>query len=73
MDQRIKCTDVTEALMKAMEKADEMGCVLILYEVKDSDPPRMGSFDSGLTLSGSNWLIDCFKAWLFAWARAKGD
>ncbi len=65
--QRIKCNSVTEALVDAMEKADEMEHVLILYQTKREYDKNSGSFnDASLTINEANWIIDKFKYWMLA-------
>jgi hypothetical protein len=63
---RISKGSVTEALMEAMEKADELDQVLILYRYKDSgDTEHLGcSSNDELTVRDGNWLVDVYKNWV---------
>jgi hypothetical protein len=50
------------ALFKAVDKADKMKRVLIIFE-KDDD--TYGSEDNGITITEALWMIECYKAWMF--------
>ena len=60
---RIKCSSVTDTLITAMEKADEMDGVLVLYFAKEGGK---GSYfcDEGTRAHDLLWLIEQFKAYL---------
>ena len=52
--------------MNVMERANDIESIVILYEYKPDVPGKSHGFctNDGLTTSGANYLIDCFKAWL---------
>lgn len=58
-----------DALRKAMDKADDMESVLIIYEGKPGSPT--GSFNNNLSVSQSLWLVELFRHWLLL-ATLKG-
>jgi hypothetical protein len=65
---RLTSSTVTEALMAAMEEADRMENVIILYDTKrdDEGPDTSGMFvNEGLDTKTVNYMVDCFKAWLY--------
>lgn len=53
-----------DALIKALERVEDMESVLIIYEAKPGLPA--GSFDSSLTVERAGWLCDIFKYWLLS-------
>ena len=53
-----------DALIKALERVEDMESVLIVYEGKPGIPA--GSFDSDLTVMHAGWLVDIFKHWLLS-------
>jgi hypothetical protein len=55
-----------DALIKALEKVEDMDDVLIIYNGQN----HSGSFDSGLTIERAVFMIEVFKTWLLA-ARAE--
>jgi hypothetical protein len=63
-----KCVTVTDALMRAMEKADEMQAVVVFYYAKDIE-------QSGVVVSQTMnppdilWLLEQIKAWLLGLAK----
>lgn len=62
---RIIKSNVTEALVDAMEKASEMESVIILYQNKPDAAKGTGMItDDGLTVASANFLVDTFKAWM---------
>jgi hypothetical protein len=62
---RIDCNSVTETLAQAMEHAEEMKNVVVLYETKDEYAHPGGMFtQKDMTLSTLNWLFDLGKSWL---------
>ena len=64
---RINCNDVTETLMRAVEHADKMKYVIVLYESKDDEAVPGGVFtQDDVTLAQMNWLVDGFKHWLIS-------
>jgi hypothetical protein len=63
---RLTCSTVTDALMAAMEEADRMENVIILYDCKPDQENVSGMFvNEGLDTKTVNYMIDCFKAWLW--------
>ncbi|HXN71513.1 MAG TPA: hypothetical protein VN861_03055 [Candidatus Acidoferrales bacterium] len=68
---RIKCTSVTDTLMKAMERADSMDGVLVLfYKRSDTDQEIGCSFSSDdMRADSTLWLLEQYKAWLLGLAR----
>jgi hypothetical protein len=61
---RVKCGNVTDALIAATEHAEDMEHVLIIYEAKGEDPGGMICDDS-LDVKTANYIIDQFKAYIF--------
>jgi hypothetical protein len=62
---RTNFQDVTETLVRAMERAEEMEHVVVLYQAKESTGRTGGIFtQNDVTLSQMNWLFDLGKAWL---------
>lgn len=65
---RIQCSTVTETLMMAMENADEMEDVIVIYYAKDGC--RGNCFSSeNMKASDALWLIEQYKAWLLGLER----
>jgi hypothetical protein len=63
---RINCDSVTEALIRAMEYADKMKHVVILYESKEEEDHPGGFFtQDDVTLANINFLLDKVKFWIF--------
>lgn len=60
-----------DALIKALEKVDDMHAVLIIYEGKEGFPT--GSFDSDLKVANALYLIELFRAWLMNHVLGVGD
>lgn len=59
--------DVVEAIAEAMETADRMRHVIILYETIESDESSGGIIsDDEITLSKTNYLLDMGKKWIFS-------
>jgi len=58
---------VTDALMHAMERAEDMQQVIVLYETKETVKTSSGGIFTcdDVTLSKINWLIDMGKQWLW--------
>jgi hypothetical protein len=74
MMERIRCTTVTDTLLKAMEKADKMDGVLVLY-YKKSDSAG-SDYEVGCSLGSDDmradailWLLEQYKAWVLGLAR----
>lgn len=62
---RITKNTVTDALLEAMEHADQMESIAILYHNKPSDSKAFGMItDDGCTVERMNFLVDVFKAWM---------
>lgn len=63
---RINHNTVTAALMDAMEHADTMQRVVILYDTKDGEDHSGGIFaQEDMTLSQMNFMLDRAKHWIF--------
>ena len=58
--------DVTDTIAKAMENADKMKTVIIIYETYEDNKTSTGGVltQEGASLSQMNWLIDMAKWWL---------
>lgn len=58
---------VTDTLMHAMESADKMSHVIILYETHEDNKSSTGGVitQDDVTMSKINWLLDMAKQWLF--------
>lgn len=63
---RIEKNSVTDVLMDAMENAESMEHVIVLYQTKkDCDSP-IGFYTTADTeVAMANYLVDSFKAWMF--------
>jgi len=59
-------SDVTDTIAKAMENADRMKTVIIIYETYEDNKKSSGGIltQENATLSQMNWLIDMAKWWL---------
>jgi S-adenosylmethionine synthetase len=63
--QKIASKDVTETLARAMEHADRMKHVLIIYETKEGEETSFGFFQNDeLDVKTANYMNDVFKAWV---------
>jgi hypothetical protein len=65
---RLKCSTVTDTLMQAMERAEDMEDVVIIYYAKDGCKGSMFCSE-GMKSSDTLWLLEQFKAWLLGLAR----
>jgi hypothetical protein len=66
--QRLACNSVTEALMQAMERADDIDHIVILYEKKkevEEDCPYGMFLDGQTDLRTMNYMLDVCKQWIF--------
>ena len=64
---RINASSVTETLMRAVEYADKMKFVVVLYETKDEEESSGGVFTQDeVTFAQINWLLDRAKQWLLS-------
>lgn len=66
--QRIASKDVTDSIARAMEKADDMKSVIIIYELRDDYEGRATHgviIPDDLTMAGANYLMDVGKRWIF--------
>ena len=55
----------SEAIASAMEHADDMESILILYETKDGCEQSTGSFENEeLTVGAALFLLETYKHWL---------
>lgn len=61
--ERIPCTDVTDTLLKAMEYAESMEDVIVVYYAKEGCKGNCFT-SAGIKSSDALWLIEQFKAWL---------
>lgn len=62
---RLASKEVTDVLIDAMEHADDMAVVCVIYENKEECESAGGMFmQSDTTLSHVNWMIDQAKRWL---------
>lgn len=63
---KIAAKDVTETIAYAMEHADKMEHVLIIYANKTTEQVSFGFFqDEELKVETANYLCDVFKSWMF--------
>jgi hypothetical protein len=63
---RINKNSVTDSLMEALENAESMEHVVILYQNKpDSETSTGFIITKDTEISTANYLLDTFKAWLF--------
>ncbi len=53
-----------DALIKALEKVEDMESVIVIYEGKPGC--AAGSFDSDITVEKCLWLMEIFRYWLMA-------
>lgn len=53
-----------DALIKALERVEDMESCLIIYEGKTG--LSAGSFDSDLTVANALYLIELFRHWLMS-------
>jgi hypothetical protein len=65
---RIVRSTATDTLLAAMEKADEMEDVLVIYYAKDGFKGHCFNSE-GMKSSEALWLIEQYKAWLLGMAR----
>lgn len=72
---RIIANSITEAIAEAMEKADDMECIIILYQNKPGCEINHGFItDPDSSVATANWLVDSFKAWaLGCFSRKEED
>lgn len=63
---RINKNSVTDALMEALENAESMEHVVILYQNKPDCETANGFITTKETeIATANYLVDTFKAWMF--------
>jgi hypothetical protein len=63
--ERIKCSTVTDALIAATERADEMEHCIVLWTGKPGNKVSTGFFtDHDLTVETTLWMLESFKIWL---------
>lgn len=55
---------VTDTLIKAMEHADEMEHVLILWSDQRDGKNKTGCFDNDLTVSEALFMVTIYQHWL---------
>jgi len=72
--ERIKCSDKTDALLKAMEMADDCDTILVLYQKNEANGSGQGFIHVGEnTLGNLNWMVDRFQLWLLGPLRDDGE
>jgi hypothetical protein len=65
--EHIACQDVTDTLAHAMESADKMRHVIVIYETIESEDSSGGVISNDdVTLSKMNYLLDMGKKWIFS-------
>jgi hypothetical protein len=64
---KIATKDVTEAIAKAMEHADDIQNIVILYETHEDNKITTGEVivNDECTMSKMNFLLDLGKWWIF--------
>jgi hypothetical protein len=63
--ERIAPRNVTEAIATAMEEADRIKTIVIIYETVDEDSSEGGIITpEGITSPTLNWLLDQAKKWV---------
>jgi hypothetical protein len=67
--------DVTDTIAKAMENADKMKTVIIIYETYEDNKTSTGGVltQESASLSQMNWLIDMAKWWLMNLTTRESD
>jgi hypothetical protein len=67
--------DVTDTIAKAMENADKMKTVIIIYETYEDIKTSTGGVltQDSASLSQMNWLIDMAKWWLMNLTTRESD
>lgn len=62
---KLECHSPTEALIKALEKADKMKYVAIVYETLDGESKPYGIIiQQDMTVAQVNYLVDVIKCYL---------
>lgn len=57
---------VTDVLMRAMEHADSMKHVAVVYTTNDDDDATGGFFaQDDIRMDELNWMLDLVKSWIF--------
>lgn len=57
--------EVTETLIRAVELADQMKTVIVIYETRDSEGHPGGIIvQEDTTFAKVNWMLDTAKSWL---------
>lgn len=66
--ERTDCEDVTATLIKAMERAGKMRCVMVIYETHADNEDSSGGIitQPDVTVQQLNWMLDMGKNWLFS-------
>lgn len=68
--EKIAAKDITEALATAMERADKMRTVIVIYDTTEEYEKESGGKTHGViinddcTLSAANFLLDIGKKWV---------
>jgi hypothetical protein len=64
--ERFDCETVTDTIARAMENAEKMKSVVILYESVEGEKSAGGIITQGnMTLATLNYLLDLGKRWIF--------
>lgn len=64
--------DVTETIAAAMEHADQMEHVLIIYQNKEDTEISHGFFQNdSMQVQTANYLCDVFKSWIINSLRSR--
>lgn len=64
--ERIASKDVTDTLARAMENADRMKSVVVIYETQDgAESPGGVMCNDNATIAQMNYLLDLAKKWIF--------
>ena len=62
---RLASKSVTDVLAKAMESADKMRTVVVIYDTpEDCDSPGGVFIQEDTTFSSINWMLDQAKKWI---------
>jgi hypothetical protein len=62
---RLASKSVTETLARAMECADDMDLVVVIYQTKEGCKSPGGVFiQEDTTFSSINWMLDQAKRWI---------
>lgn len=72
--EKIASKDVTDTLASAMERADRMKHVLIIYETKEGEKATYGFvMNDEVDLKTANYMADVFKSYILTGFNSLGD